>query len=146
MGGGGGVGLGLGVDRGALIGDLGDITVVVVSGVGHGLDSAIGKGNLVRSLNVTGGISGLRGLEVSLGVVIGDSVLESIGSGLTLLNIRGRGVVDNRGGMVGGGLVDNGGGVVDNRGGVVGRGSVVDRGVVDGGSVMDNGVTAMGPM
>merc|ERR1739848_405117 len=138
MGGGGGVGLGLGVDRGALIGDLGDITVVVVSGVGHGLDSAIGKGNLVRSRNVTSGISGLRSLEVSLGVVIGNSVLESIGSGLALLNIRGRGVVDNRGGMVGGGLVDNGGGVVDNRGGVVGRG------VVDGGSVVDNGVTAMG--
>merc|ERR1739848_755553 len=145
MGGGGGVGLGLGVDRGALIGDLGDITVVVVSGVGHGLDSAIGKGNLVRSLNVTGGISGLRGLEVSLGVVIGDSVLESIGSGLTLLNIRGRGVVDNRGGVVGrGSVVDNGSGVVGR--GMDNGGSLVDRGVVDGGSVMDNGVTAMGPM
>merc|ERR1719468_419042 len=43
---------GLGVDGGALIGDLSDETVVVVGGVGGGLDSAVGKGNVAGSFTI----------------------------------------------------------------------------------------------
>ena len=153
---GGLVWLSLGVDGGTFIGDLSDVSVVVVGGVGNGLDSAVGKGNLVGSLDITGGIGVLSSLEVSLGVVIGNTVLESIGGRLFLaLDIGSRGVVGNglsynNGGSVVGRGVDNGGGVVsrgvDNGSGVVGRGvdnggSVVRSGVVDnGGSVVRSGV------
>lgn len=133
--------LSLGVDGSALVGDLGNITVVVISGVGHGLDSAVGKGNLVRAGDITGRIGVLGGLEVSLGVVISNTVLESIRCGLLLLNV-GSGVVDGRG-MVGRGVHNRGGigsSFVDNGGSVVGRGvdnggSVVSRGVDNGGSI-----------
>jgi len=126
--------LSLGVDGGTLIGDLGNITVVVISGVGDGLDSAVGKGNLVRAGDIAGRIGVLGGLEVSLGVVISNTVFESIRCGLLLLDV-GSGVVDSRG-MVGRG--------VDNRGlvgrGVHNRGGVVGRGVDNRGSVVGSGV------
>jgi hypothetical protein len=41
------LGLVLGVDWGTFVADISDITVVVVSGVGHGLDTTVGKGNLL---------------------------------------------------------------------------------------------------
>jgi len=128
----------LGVDRGALVGDLGDVTVVVISGVGNGLDSAVGKGNLVGTGNVTGRIGGLAGLEVSLGVVIGNTVLESIRLGdLLLLVVGSGGVVDGRC-VVSRGSMDNrcvvSRGSVDNRC-VVSRGSVDNRGVIRSGSI-----------
>ena len=159
---GGLVWLSLGVDGGTFIGDLSDVSVVVVGGVGNGLDSAVGKGNLVGSLDITGGIGVLSSLEVSLGVVIGNTVLESIGGRLFLaLDIGSRGVVGNglsynNGGSVVGRGVNNGGGVVsrgvDNGSGVVGRGvdnggSVVRSGVVDStvdeGSVVDDSVATV---
>ena len=46
---GGVVRFGFGVDGDTFVFDISDITVVVVSGVGHSLDTAIGKSNLVRS-------------------------------------------------------------------------------------------------
>ena len=118
---GGDIGLGLGVDRGALVGDLGDVAVDVVGGVLHVLDPAVGKGDRVRSRDNTVGIAGLSSVEVGLGVVVGNTV--SVGVGL-------RGLLDDSdsGGMVGRGGMNDGGGV-DNRGsmdGVHNRGSVVD--------------------
>ena len=68
------VGLGLGVDRGALVGDLSDVAVDMVGSVLHGLDPTVGKGDLVRSRDDTVGIAGLSGVEVGLGVVIGNSL------------------------------------------------------------------------
>merc|ERR1719397_1164016 len=134
---GGDVGLGLGVDRGALVGDLSYITVHVIGSVLHGLDPAVGKGDLVRTRDNTVGIAGLSSVEVGLGVVVGNTV--GVGVRLRgLLNVHnrgsvvGRGSVDNRGnlqnrgrGMIGRGGMDNrgrgiGGGSVHNRGGVVG--------------------------
>ena len=118
---GGDIGLGLGVDRGALVGDLRDVSVDVVGGVLHVLDPAVGKGDRVRSRDNTVGIAGLSSVEVGLGVVVGNTV--GVGVGL-------RGLLDDSdsGGMVGRGGVDDGGGV-DNRGSmdsVHNRGSVVD--------------------
>ena len=145
---GGDIGLGLGVDRGALVGDLGDVAVDVVGGVLHMLDPAVGKGDRVRSRDNTVGIAGLSSVEVGLGVVVGNTVGVGVGlRGLLCVHNSDRGVVSrgshlhNRGrGMVGRGGVDNGGSV-DNRGGMVdsvghNRGSVGNCVVShDGGSV-----------
>ena len=79
------------VDRGALIGDLSDETVLMVSGVGGGLDSAVGKGDGERSSYVTVGVLGFSLLEVGLGVVISNAVF--IGERL-------RGEFLNRGGAI----------------------------------------------
>merc|ERR1719411_880086 len=81
-----GVGLSLGVVRHSLVGDISDITVVVVSSVLDVLGSAIGKGNAVRSSDGTVGICVLGSVEVGLGVVIGDSVFKSIGCGLLFVD------------------------------------------------------------
>ena len=81
--------LGLGVDWGAFVFDISDITVVVISGVGHSLDTAIGKSNLVRSRNGFA-VSGLLSVEFGSRVVIGNTVLESIRLG-GLIVVRGLG-------------------------------------------------------
>ena len=139
---GGDVGLGLGVDRGALVGDLGDVAVDVVSGVLHVLDPAVGKGDRVGSRDNTVGIAGLSSVEVGLGVVVGNTVSVGVGlRGLLGVHNSNRGVVSrgshlhNRGrGMVGRGGVDDWGGVVDSVGN--NRGSVGNCVVShDGGSV-----------
>merc|ERR1740128_779067 len=88
-----------GVDGGTLVGDISDESVVVVSGVGGGLDPAVGKGNDELSLD-----NSLRLLGVSLAVVIVDSVLvgEGLGSQLLLL-VGGGGSVRRGSGGVGSG-------------------------------------------
>ena len=93
-----------GVDGGTLVGDISDESVVVVSGVGGGLDPAVGKGNHELSLDNSLGILGLSLLEVSLAVVIVDSVLvgEGLGSQLLLL-VGGGGSVRRGSGGVGSG-------------------------------------------
>merc|ERR1719295_1317643 len=62
------------VDRGTLVGNLSNKSVVVVSSVGGGLDSAIRKSNLEGSSNFAFSILGLSLLEVVLGVVINNTV------------------------------------------------------------------------
>merc|ERR1719397_1986721 len=123
---GGDVGLGLGVDGGALVGDLSYIAVHVIGSVLHGLDPAVGKGDLVRAGDNTVGIAGLSGVEVGLGVVVSNT----IGVGVRL---RGLLNVHNRSSVVGRGSVDNRGNLHNRGRGVVSRGSVHNRGgVVDG--------------
>ena len=73
------------VDWGALVADLGDEAVDVVSGVLGGLDPAVGQGNGERSSNVAVGILGLGLLEVGLAVVVSDAVLIGEGLGRDLL-------------------------------------------------------------
>ena len=149
---GGSVWLGLWVDSGSLIGDISDISVISVGGVFHVLDSAIGKSNGVRSLSGSSTIRSLLSVEVSLGVVIGNSIGVSVGGNLIGVGLGlvswGRGVVswslDDWGGVDGvgnnGGVhsMGNHGGVVHgvshgvgNHGGVHGVDGVVDGGVVD---------------
>jgi len=62
------------VDWGSLIGDISDESVGVVSGVGGGLDSAVGEGDHEASGDDTVGILCLGLLEVGLAVVISNSV------------------------------------------------------------------------
>ena len=66
-----------GVDWGTFVFDISDISVVVISGIGDGLDSAIGKVDLVRSRDGFA-ISGFLSIEFGSRVVIGNSILESI--------------------------------------------------------------------
>jgi len=61
-----GISLGLRVDWDTLIGNISNITVVVVSSVLDILGTAIGKSDSVRSRNNTISIRGLTGIESSL--------------------------------------------------------------------------------
>ena len=64
------------VDWGTFVFDISDESVVVISGVGDSLDTSVGKVDLVRSSGYLA-IRGFLGVEVSLGVIISNSVLES---------------------------------------------------------------------
>ena len=82
------------VDWGSLVCDISDESVDVVSGVGGGLDSAVGKSNHEATGNDTVGILCFCLLEVGLAVVISDSVLISVWlRGELLLNIWGGGAI-----------------------------------------------------
>jgi len=118
--------LGLRIDWDTLVGNISNITIVVVSSVLDILGTAIRKSNSVRSRNNTISIRGFSSVESSLGVIISNSILVSVRlRGSLLLNIRGRLVGRGRG-MVGRGSLHNRG--------VVGRGDFHDRGVVSWGS------------
>jgi len=75
------------VDSGSLISDISDISIITVGRVLDVLDSAIGKSNGVRSGNVAGTIGLLLGVEVRLGVVIGNSVGVGVGRNLIGVNL-----------------------------------------------------------
>ena len=125
--GGWGIWLGLGVDRGALVGDLSDVAVNMVSSVLHVLDSTIRESHRVRSRDDTIGITSLCGVEVSLGVVIGNAV----GVGVrfrSLLDVSNRGSVVGRGSMDNRGSMNHRGSMICWSGGMVyHRGSMVCR-------------------
>lgn len=140
--GGGDIGFGLRVDGDTLVSHLGDVAVGVVSGVLDVLGTTVREGNGVATGNGTIDIGGLGGVELSLGVVIGNTVFISIGGGHSLLNIGwGRGVIRSWGwGVVGGrssylndgGVMNEMRSVVNNRS-MVYKGSMVQQrsGVVD---------------
>ena len=67
-----------GVDGSSLIGDISNESVVVVSSVGGGLDSAVGKSNHEATGNDTVGILCFCLLEVGLAVVISNSIFISV--------------------------------------------------------------------
>jgi hypothetical protein len=81
------------VDRGTFIGHLSNKSIVVVSSVGGGLDSAIRKSNGVGSSNFALSILSLSLLKVSLRVVISYSVFIGVWlRGKLLLLVRSRGI------------------------------------------------------
>jgi len=94
-----------GVDGGALIADLSDKAVDVVSGVLGGLDPAVGQSNHIAAGDNTVGILGLSLLEVGLAVVVVDSILIGERLGGELLDL----LVDCwRWGTIGGGALCEG--------------------------------------
>merc|ERR1712113_259128 len=119
----------------SIISDISDISVVVVGGVLDMLGTAIRESNIIRSRNNTSSITRLSSVEVSLGVVISNSVLVGIGF-ISIGRLRGmvsRGSVDNRGVVDNRGMVDNWGNsnsmsnwVVDGMGNWVSNNWVVD--------------------
>jgi len=95
-----------GVDRCSLIGDISNISIVVVRGVLDSLDTAVRESNRVGSLHISSSISSLSSIEVGVRVVISDSILVGVGL-LSLISGRGSmgnsdrcSMVLNRGGMV----------------------------------------------
>ena len=66
----------------AFVGDISDVSVISVGAVLHVLDSAIGKSDGVRSLDIAGTIGSLLGVEVGLGVVISHGVGVGVGGNL----------------------------------------------------------------
>ena len=94
-----------GIDCSALISDLSNESVVVISSVGGGLDPSVGEGDGERSSDLALSILGLRLLEVSLRVVIGYTVLIGVWLGGKLLLFVGRGRVVGRGSTVGWGAI-----------------------------------------
>jgi len=130
---------GIWVDSSSFIGHISNIASIAISLVGNMLGTAIRKSNRVRSLSVSGTITGLSSVEVGVGVVISNSVGVSVGGGLIRvsrgmvswgsMDYRGvvsRGSVDNRGGMDNRGMISRGS--MDNRGSMVDRSSVDNRG------------------
>merc|ERR1739846_181804 len=104
-----GIGGSIRVSSDSIISDISDISVVVVGGVLDMLGTAIRKSNIIRSRDNTSSITRLSSVEVSLGVVISNSVLVGIGF-ISIGWLRGmvsRGSVDNRGVVDNGGMVDN---------------------------------------
>merc|ERR1712128_381226 len=84
----------MGVDRGALVGDLSNKAIDMVSSIGGGLDTTVREGNGVGALDNTISILGLGLLEVCLRVVISHSILIGIGlRGQLHRSIRCRGSV-----------------------------------------------------
>ena len=82
------------VDWGALVADLGDEAVDVVSGVLGGLDPAVGESDHEASGNNTVGVLGLGLLEVGLAVVVSHAVLVGVGlRGELLGDIGGGGAI-----------------------------------------------------
>ena len=71
----------------SLISDISNISVISIGGVGHCLDSAIGKSNGVRSLSISGTIGGFLGVEVGLGVVISNGVGVCVGGNLIRVDL-----------------------------------------------------------
>ena len=69
-------GLVLGVLSNTFVFNIGNISVSV-SGIGHNLDTAVGKVDSVRSLGVVT-VTGFAGFKVSFGVIIGNTVLELV--------------------------------------------------------------------
>ena len=70
------------VDSSAIVGDLGNVAIGIVSVVVDVLDPAVGKSNGVRTLTLAGAIVGLSSVEVGVGVVVSDGVLVGVGGDL----------------------------------------------------------------
>merc|ERR1719476_561052 len=105
------------------VGNLSNVSIVVVGVVVDGLDTAVRKVHLVGALNNTGAIVALRLAEGSARVIVSNSVVVGVGGDLGKVrgsvsnSVGNRGSVDNRG------VVDNRG-MVDDRGGMDHRSSV----------------------
>merc|ERR1712154_105991 len=104
------------VGWGSFIGDISNITIIVIGMVVDMLDSAIGKVDRVRTINDTSSIIVLRLLESSTGVVISNSVVVSVWSSMS----------DDRGSM---GYNWGSNGAVSNNWGMDGVNSVGDNSI-----------------
>ena len=65
------------VDGSSLVFDIGDVAIVVVGSVGHSLDAAVGKVDLVGAGDDFA-ISGFMGIEIVTGIFINDTVFISV--------------------------------------------------------------------
>lgn len=85
---------------------VGDETVVVISMILDVLGPAVREQDGIAAFNVAGGVSNLSSIEIGSTVLIVDSVLVTVWLGFLFVLYRvvvGGGMMDNRGGMIGGG-------------------------------------------
>ena len=101
---------GIGVGGDALVLDIGDEAILVIGGVSHNLDAAVGEVDTVAAGNITVGILVLSLVEAGARVGVFNAVLVLIGLGRELLLLVGRGMRLVGGGSVGRGMVGPGGG------------------------------------
>merc|ERR1719234_2562037 len=100
------------VGSGAVVGDLGDITVDGIGVVVDMLDPAVGKGNSIRALCIACTVARLGSLEIGCGVVVSNCIVVGVGGDLVGVHLgdsvgngvgnsvgNHRGMVDHRGGM-----------------------------------------------
>jgi len=77
----------IGIGSGALIGDLGHVSLQVAGAVVDVLDASVGESHRVGALTVAGSVVGLCGLEVGAGVVVGHVVLVGVGGDLVRVDL-----------------------------------------------------------
>jgi len=87
---------------------VGDETVIVISMILDVLGPAVREQDGITAFNVAGGVSNLSSIEIGSTVLIVDSVLVTVWLGFLFVLYRvvicgGGGMMDNRGGMIGGG-------------------------------------------
>jgi len=122
----------------SIIGDLSNISIIVVGVIVDSLGTAVRKGNRVGASLGANTIRRFSSIEVGVGVVISNSIVEVVGGDLsqTISNSMGynRGMV-SRGGMNHRGMVSRGGmnhrGSMDHSSWAVGRGSMNNRSSMD---------------
>ena len=83
----------LGVGGNALVLDIGNVAILVISGISHNLDATIGQVDTVAAGNVAIGILVLSLVETGARVGVLDAVLVLIGLGRELLLLVGGGFV-----------------------------------------------------
>merc|ERR1712243_480037 len=121
------------VGSSSIVSDLGDVTLSIVSAVVDMLGPAVWESHRVGAIHNTGTIAGLSGIKGGAGVIIGHSVVVSVGRDLIRVGYRGSvDSVDNRSSVYHGGSMDNRGSVDD-------RGSMDHRSVNNGCSVVNHG-------
>ena len=105
------------------VGNLSNVSIVVVGVVVDGLDTAVREVHLVGALNNTGAIVALGLAEGSARVLVSNSVVVGVGGDLGKVGGSVSNSVGNGGSMDNRSVVDNGG-MVDDRGGMDHRSSV----------------------
>ena len=100
----------IGVGGNALVLDIGDETILVISGVSHNLDATVREVDTVAAGNIAVGILVLSLVEAGARVRVLNAVLVLIGLGRELLLLVGRGMRLVGGGSVGRGMVGPGSG------------------------------------
>ena len=89
--------------------DIGNETILVISGVSHNLDATVGEVDSVAAGNITVGILVLSLVKAGARVGVLNTVLVLIGLGRELLLLVGRGMRLVGGGSIGRGMVGPGG-------------------------------------
>ena len=100
---------GIGVSSDALVLDIGDEAILVISGVSNNLDATVGEVDSEAACNITIGILVLSLVEAGARVGVLNTVLVLIGLGWELLLLVGRGMRLVGGGSIGRGMAGTGG-------------------------------------
>merc|ERR1712112_4903 len=130
------------VGSSSIISDLSNVTLSIISVIVDMLGPAVRESHRVGAIHNTGTIAGLSGIESGAGVIIGHSVVVSVGRDLIRVGYRGSvDSVDNRSSVDHGGSMDNRS--VNNGCSVVNHGSMMNHRSMDSmDGVVSHGMTS----